>query len=227
MSHADHDPAVLPDLPCQAEPDRWFDRDDRSRALIGCLACPVRGWCAREALRSKACWGMWAGVWIDGDHRDATDYLRAAAEAPPAPLPRSSARRRTNHPVPQRPYAPAPARALIAARSSGHCEVMLDGCHYTGDVLLSRITGRPEPHSPTAAHGFLACDPCRSRLEQPGRIATLELGYRLHSPRRCTRLPSFGAKPVGPYWIRAAGCWTRTPKPPLPRPQTASRLNRG
>ncbi|PND54271.1 hypothetical protein CRM90_28835 [Mycobacterium sp. ENV421] len=59
---------------------------------------------------------------------------------------------------------------------------MLDGCRYTCDVALSRITGCPEPELPTAAHGFLACDPCRSRLQQPGRIATLELGYRVHSP---------------------------------------------
>jgi hypothetical protein len=182
MSRLGGGPAVTPALPCRAEPDRWFDRDDRTRALRACLACPARAWCAREALRSKASWGLWAGVWIDGDHSAAIGYLRDVADAPPAPLPLRVARSAPNAAAPQHPYAHAPAAALITARASGHCEVMLDGCRYTGDVLLSRITGRPDPDSPTAAHGFLACDPCRSRLEQPGRIATLELGYRLHSP---------------------------------------------
>ena len=182
MSRADAGAAAVADLPCRAEPDRWFDRDDRRRALGGCLACPARAWCAREALRSKACWGMWAGVWIDGDHRAAIGYLRDVADTPPAPLPLRMASRSPNPAVPQHPYAHAPAAALITARASGHCEIMLDGCRYTGDTVLSRVTGSAEPDVPTAAHGFLACDPCRSRLQQPGRIATHELGYRLHSP---------------------------------------------
>ncbi|WP_353617002.1 WhiB family transcriptional regulator [Mycobacterium sp. ENV421] len=100
-------------MPCRAEPDRWFDRDDRRRALRGCLACPVRSWCAREALRSKACWGMWAGVWIDGEHNAAIDHLWDVAEAPPVPLPLRVPRSAPNHAAPQPPYAAAPAHALI------------------------------------------------------------------------------------------------------------------
>ena len=49
------------ELPCQQDPDRWFDRADRTHALAACLACPVRSWCARQALRDRASWGMWAG----------------------------------------------------------------------------------------------------------------------------------------------------------------------
>lgn len=175
-------PGASAGLPCHADPDRWFNRDDRSVALRGCLACPVRGWCAREALRTKASWGMWAGIWIDGEHRVAIDYLTSVATAPPPPVALHQQVGTLNCPAPQQPYAPAAPSALIRARASGHCEIMLDGCCYTGDVLLSRTTGDPDPDPSTAAHGFLACAPCRSRLDQPARIATLELGYRAHSP---------------------------------------------
>ena len=182
IGEATSSPAVVLDLACRAEPDQWFDRDSRSRALRGCLECPARGWCAREALRTKAYWGMWAGVWIDGKHSDARGHLQEIADVPPTPLPRRGSRIPSDQAAPQGRYADAPAQALIAARSSGHCEVMLDGCRYTGDFMLSRITGARETDFPTAAYGFLACASCRSRLDQPGRIALHELGYRLHSP---------------------------------------------
>ncbi|ULN44696.1 WhiB family transcriptional regulator (plasmid) [Mycolicibacterium crocinum] len=184
-------PRVSAGLPCHAEPDRWFDREDRSVALRGCLACPVRGWCAREALRTRASWGMWAGVWIDGQHRDAIGYLRSVAAAPPTPVVLHRPNGMVDKVAPQRRYASASPQALIAARSSGHCEVMLDGCRYSGDVLLSRVTGCPDPDLPTAAHGFLACPPCQSRLEQPARIAVRELGYRLHSPTEALTAPFY------------------------------------
>lgn len=184
-------PQVSPDPPCRVQPERWFDRDDRGAALRGCLACPARGWCAREALRVNASWGMWAGVWIDGRRRDAIDQLRRVAAAPPPPVPLHPTGAELKHDVPQRRYASASPQALIAARSSGHCEVLLDGCRYSGGVPLSRGTGDPDPTPPSAAHGFLACSRCRTRLDQPARIATEELGYRVHSPTDVYTAPLF------------------------------------
>jgi hypothetical protein len=41
-------------LACQRDPERWFDRRHRRDALAGCLVCPVRRWCARQAQAYRA-----------------------------------------------------------------------------------------------------------------------------------------------------------------------------
>ncbi|WP_431240923.1 WhiB family transcriptional regulator (plasmid) [Mycolicibacterium aichiense] len=177
-------------LPCRRDPDRWFDPCHRISALRGCLRCPARRWCAREALRTNASGGMWAGIWIDGEHTEATQLLRAVAENPPTPVELRQTSSKPNSPAPQC-FSPASPAALIRARSSGHCEVMLDGCRYTGDTLLSRGTAQRDAHLPTAAHGFLTCEPCQVRLTEPGRIAVDELGYRVPSPTAAAATPFF------------------------------------
>ncbi|WP_082994534.1 WhiB family transcriptional regulator [Mycobacterium sp. 1245801.1] len=74
-------------LPCQRDPERWFNRRHRRDTLAACLNCPARPWCAQQALTWHACWGMWAGVWIDGQHTDAAPYLHAIAADHPLPHP--------------------------------------------------------------------------------------------------------------------------------------------
>src|SRR5262245_43333428 len=66
-------------LPCQADPERWFDRHHHADALAACRICPARVGCAHEALECHASWGLWAGVWIDGRHEDAMPHLHAVA----------------------------------------------------------------------------------------------------------------------------------------------------
>jgi hypothetical protein len=133
---------------------------------------------------------MWAGIWIDDEAAGAAQHLRAVAENPPRPL-ELRFRPATPEYVPPQPFSVAPPAALIRARASGHCEVLLDGCRFTGDIVLSRLTGDGEPDPPTAAHGFLACDPCRTRLTEPARIAVDELGYRVPSPAAAAQVPFF------------------------------------
>ena len=76
-------------------------------------------------------------------------------------------------------------------RSSGHCETMLDGCRYTGDVVISRLTGAPDADPADAARVYLACVPCHARVSQPGRVAVFELGYRLDAATDPGAVPFF------------------------------------
>lgn len=171
-----------PPLPCREDPERWFDPDQRVAALRGCLACPVRTWCARQAVKERASWGMWAGIWIDGIHQKVRPYLLSVATSPPLqattghtrPVVTSAGKACTRQPR-------LSARALVQARSSDHCEVMLDGCRYSGDRICSRFAQAPTSHPASAAELFVCCNSCGVRLDTPGRIAVVELGYRFGS----------------------------------------------
>ena len=67
--------------PCAAEPQLWFDKS-HTHALGKCLGCPMRRWCAGEAIRVKASFGMWAGVFIDDNLPQVVPLLRAIAHIP-------------------------------------------------------------------------------------------------------------------------------------------------
>ena len=170
MSAAAPPPPPSGPLACQRDPERWFDRRHRRAALAGCLVCPARSWCAREALACNASWGMWAGVWIDGRHRDAAPYLSAIAtdDAAPCdprpPVASSTARHHPPPPVPlRRPAAVLPsrsARAALLARSCGHCEVLTHSCRYTFDRVVHRCPTAPPGENPCPAKLFAACGTC-------------------------------------------------------------------
>jgi hypothetical protein len=186
-------------LACQRDPERWFERHHRRDALAGCLACPVRAWCAREALGCHASWGMWAGVWIDGHHDDAAPSLRAIADndatQPDCPL--SAAESAANPPPPpaaplRRPSAVVPARSVAAAlllRSSGHCEVLAEGCHYSFDRTVSRRPAGESGESVSPAELFATCGHCAQVVAhlQP-RLAT-RAGYVLAPGRDPAAVP--------------------------------------
>jgi len=188
-------PAVTARLACTVDPDRWFARSGRTHALAACLICPARRGCAREALRANATWGMWAGIWIDGDAEPVARYLRAiAADWPPRP--RSVERVALSAPVPHDP-APLPRRppitgravaTVVAARASGHCEVMADGCKLTASRQLSRIADRTVHDASSAAEVFCACCSCADAISSSTGL-TRGCGYVVQSAGAAARIP--------------------------------------
>ena len=185
-------PSLSRSFACQRDPDRWFDRRNRGDTLAQCLTCAARPRCAQEALRRRACYGMWAGVWIDGRHNDALPYLQAIAvddsvpSAGPAVLASS-----TSH----EPVAPAPLRrpsvavplrsvsAAVLARSSGHCEVLAKGCRYTFDRLVSRCRSEPVIENPSPAQLFATCGTCAEIVACLDRQLAGRLGYVVDTGR--------------------------------------------
>jgi hypothetical protein len=175
-------------LACQRDPERWFERHHRRDALAGCLACPVRAWCAQAALSCNASWGMWAGVWIDGVHDDAVPYLWTIAKGEAAQSDhRASAvdATVTSPPPPTLLLGPSTApqarsvAAALLARSSGHCEVLAEGCRYSFDRTVSRRPAGAPIESVSPAELFATCGHCSQVVAslQP-RLATRS-GYVL------------------------------------------------
>ena len=188
------------ELPCQQDPDRWFDRADRTHALAGCLACPARSWCARQALSDRAPWGMWAGIWIEGNLADAAPYLRAIADAaPPAPPPPTAPASAANAQCIEAPRRPPviqpPAKhavaAVITARSSGHCEIMAPDCGLGLEAIASRIRGRCSQELPDAAAGYAVCRSCQAAVARVEPRLSHQLGYLVDSPATAATAPFY------------------------------------
>lgn len=187
-------PAVLP---CQRDPDRWFDGANRTQALAGCLSCPARARCAREALAVKPSSGMWAGIWIDHNLADVAHYLRAIAEdqpqaaAPLTPLPAQRIARPRPRPELFVPRGKHTAPAAITARSSGHCEIMTRDCSLRLDTIASRIRGRAISPQSNPAFGYAVCRQCDSIVRRMDSRLARKLGYRVGSPSAARAAPFF------------------------------------
>ena len=184
---------------CAVDPDRLFDRGDRTAALEACLRCPLRRECAREALRANATWGMWAGIWIDGTLEPAARHLRAIAAdwparprsgrpvAPPAPI--------TPDPAPlprRRPMTRRSVAVVVAARASGHCEVMVEGCGLSAHRLLSRVARRSTRDATSPAEVYCACRSCADVVATSTSSSTGLLrmcGYLVDSASLAARAP--------------------------------------
>jgi Transcription factor WhiB len=193
---------------CQRDPERWFDRRHRRDALVECLQCTVRPWCARQALQCRAHHGMWAGVWIDGRHSDAVPYLQALAADDAGLLDQRPAV--TNMTPRHRPPARAPlgrppvctrSRSVpgtLLARSCGHCEVFAPSCRYTFDRVMTRRPNEAGNKDPCPAALFAACTACAeivSALDAP--LAT-RLGYLVQAGRDPARVPFLW---LGARWV--------------------------
>jgi hypothetical protein len=195
------DSPTLPPAPigCQRDPERWFDRRRRRDALAGCLVCPARRWCAREALSCRASWGMWAGVWIDGRHSDVAPYLTAIAIddaalrdwRPPA-APGTTGQ----HPLPsaplRRPSAVLPSRsapAALLARSCGHCEVFTKSCRYSFDRVVNRCPTGPPGENPSPAQLFAACGACAEIVARLQPQLATRAGYLVAAGRDSASVP--------------------------------------
>ena len=187
-------PAALR-LACQLDPERWFDRANRTEALAACLNCPARRWCAGQALRQRAFWGMWAGIWIDGHLADVAPYLRAIAASPAGsqprglPVTRCSDRAR----VPELPVLTGDqwVRAMVTARSSGHCEIMAPGCRYSADNMASRVHGLAVRHAEAPALIYMVCGRCEDTLTHVDGPIARRLGYLLDSPSQAASAPFY------------------------------------
>lgn len=179
-------PGAPPPLACRTEPERWFDRDDRTHALRKCLQYPVRGWCADQALKSRASWGMWAGIWIDGRVTTVSEQLASIAADPPLVLVPSSA---SPPPADGKPPSGGAAVESIVARSAGHCEIMGPGCRLGYEQLACRLPGVAPGASPSA--GYAACRPCAAAVDRMESEMASSLGYLVDSLRAAVTAPFF------------------------------------
>jgi hypothetical protein len=188
--------------PCSRQPAAWFD--PRRRAITGqqCLRCPARAQCAQSALTHQPSYGMWAGVWIDGDFSARQPLLSAMAAARRDPNPaavqgvRAPTARTTARPPRRRTRVgtllttppPAAIAAQITARASGHCEIMAPACTYQQAVIFAR---RRAAHAVrqlgSAADGIAACGNCVDLIEHTDVPTILDLGY-LVDPRTPTSI---------------------------------------
>jgi hypothetical protein len=179
--------------PCSQEPAAWSD--PRRQAFTGrqCLRCPGRAQCAQSALDHQPSYGMWAGVWIDGDFSvkqrllsaiaaaaaepdpDTTQAITAAATPPSARPPG----RRTRVGALLTTAPPAAIAAHITARASGHCEIMAPACTYQQAVIFSRRrhAQRDTHQLRSAADGIAACRNCVDLIEHTDVPTVLDLGY--------------------------------------------------
>lgn len=183
-------------LACRNDPDRWFNPARRTAALAACLQCPARRWCAQQALKHRASWGMWAGIWIDGELGDVAHHLRAIAAAPAVPPQLHT----VAPPGSQVLAAPPPrsrrgdnawVRAAVTARSSGHCEILAPGCRYTNDRIASRVTGQAAHDADAASQLYIVCGACEMTLEQLEPAIACRLGYRIDTAQLPGRVPFY------------------------------------
>jgi hypothetical protein len=181
-------------------PERWLDRSDRTFALATCLQCPIRQWCAQEALRVRACWGMWAGIWIDGRLSPVAPHLRAIAAEPsngrlamiePLPIVEAADVRR---PLPRRRRSPRflSVRAAVLARCSGHCEILGDRCALSAEAHVSRVKGLPAERMSSATAVFAVCRACAVTLSNAvDPPQARRLGFEVDSVSQARGTPFF------------------------------------
>jgi hypothetical protein len=193
-------------LACQQDPERWFDRSHHTDALAACLDCRARRWCAGEALRSRASFGLWAGIWIDERHEDAAPHLHAIADdgrpqrSPTEPAAAPMGRSRAPTPL-RRPASIAAQRsaaAAVLARSTGHCEVLAEGCGYTYEHLLNRHPKKGDPETFTAPGLFAACSSCADMIAASDPKLCAWLGYLIESHRDPAQVPFYWR---GSRWV--------------------------
>ena len=173
---------------------------------------------------------MWAGVWIDVPRSEsAAAHLREIAGTPPpvdpaavhlrivaaSPTPAENAACR---PPALEPRLGRPAdgvltdgqiTGLVAARSSGHCEVMTSACTHGYDALESRTQGAVR----TSADLFATCSACRTTLTTLTDDVCGHYGYRVAWPDALFDAPFFWRQA---HWVllRADGSMApvRSPK---------------
>ena len=186
--------------PCLQHPGDWFDPKRRTFTRQGCLNCPNLLQCSQSALRTQPSYGMWAGIWIDGDFPNKKHLLGAHA------CPAADAKTPDRQPItpPDTPggrhgrpgrrirvgklltTSPRPAiAAQITARASGHCEIMAPACTYSQAAIFSRRRrANPRPLA-SPADAIAACRNCIEVIEHSDIPTALDLGY-LVDPRTTT-----------------------------------------
>ena len=187
--------------PCLQHPGDWLDPKRRTFTRQQCLGCPSLVRCSRSALRHEPSYGMWAGVWIDGDFPSKKHLLGLPAQ-PPADTKPVDHQPVTPSVTPAARYGPRPGRrvrvgkllittpvpliaAQITARASGHCEIMAPACRYQQAAIFSRRRrAHPRPLA-SPADAIAACRNCIELIEHTDIPTALDLGY-LVDPRSTT-----------------------------------------
>jgi hypothetical protein len=138
---------------------------------------------------------MWAGIWIDGNLTDVAPYLRAVAQStsptppPPAPTP---VRIEAPRPCPViGPTAKHTVAAAIAARSSGHCEIMAPDCRLGFEAIASRVPGMSWRELPDAAAGYAVCRTCQAAVAAMEPRLSRQLGYVVANPPHTSETPFY------------------------------------
>lgn len=173
---------------CATEPERWFDKSDTMHALRHCLACPMRQWCAAEAVRVKASFGMWAGIFISHNPAEVAPQLLAIARMADAPvseasqLPAAEAPKRPLAAIPTTPGRQNTVLRTVAARSSGHCEIMTRDCRLTFDTLGSRVADQDPWTAHRASDVYAVCRPCAAAIDNAEPHFVKRLGYIVAAP---------------------------------------------
>ncbi|KAA1244169.1 hypothetical protein F0Q45_25100 [Mycobacterium simiae] len=192
MNHK-NDTAPPPPTPCLSHPGDWVDPARKAFTRRQCLSCPSLGGCAEDALRQRPSYGMWAGVWVNGDFAAKRPLLigrRSQGSRPPkSPDPQPD-------PPPSPPIAPAvgtlvtapPApvvAALITARASANCEIMAPACTYRQSAIFTRRRRPPRTALASPADALAACANCIELIEHTDLPTARDLGY-LVDPRTTT-----------------------------------------
>ncbi len=188
-------------VPCLKHPGDWFDPNRRTYTRQQCLNCPRLARCGAVARQQQPTYGMWAGVWIDGDLPAKTHLLglparKAASTQSPVPQPISTpgvpaagrsarpGRRARVRKLLIATLEPATA-ARITARASGHCEIMAPACTYTQAAIFSRRRRTHPCPLGSPADAIAACRNCIDLIEHTDIPTALDLGY-IVDPRATT-----------------------------------------
>ena len=184
-----------PGTPCAQNPADWLDPRRRGHTARACRTCPARARCAAEAARTRPDYGMWAGLWIDGDftgkehllilpHPDPSPTESVAHQAPVTPPTAMRAARVRRVGALCTAGAPPVVPALITARASGHCEIMAPACTYTQSAVFTRRRGGARSPLSSPAEAVAGCANCIDLIEHTALPTALDLGYIL-DPRSC------------------------------------------
>lgn len=186
--------------PCLQHPGDWFDPKRRAFTRQQCLKCPNLAQCSQSALRDRPSYGMWAGVWINGDFSSKERLLIGHTQPMPNTKP-PDRQEITPPPTPSSRHArpgrrirvgkllitsPLPAiAAQITARASGHCEIMAPACTYHQAAIFSRRRGTTLRPLGSPADAIAACHNCIDLIEHTDLPTALDLGY-IVDPRSTT-----------------------------------------
>lgn len=118
---------------------------------------------------------MWAGVWIDNDFDAKRHLLERQGRERRLPHMQVPAAARLVSVLPVHNIAGA-AAALVAARASGHCEIMAPACLLRQQLIFTRRQDLDVP-AESPAEALAACENCADLIEHTDLHTALQLGY--------------------------------------------------
>lgn len=160
---------------CARDPARWLDPEHQATTRRLCLSCPRLALCRAQTLDDAPQHGMWAGVWIDNDFTTKRPLLEHQGREHRLPHVTAPAAAWLVSALPVLNIAPA-AAALVAARASGHCEIMAPACLLRQQLIFTRRQDVDAP-AESPAEALAACENCAELIEHTDQHTALQLGY--------------------------------------------------